>query len=132
MRLILLTLGLILVSQVTFSATPLSLGSLKMGNKIEKNRITGPLTGIMGMSCPKDHSMMVYKYQNVSQSSSELGDSMLMAKYLVLSPRFNDRFFLSVAGGVKLPTGKTDLKDVYGNYLPWNIQTGQVKLNREI
>ncbi len=57
-------------------------------------------------------------------SSSSIGDTMLSAKYQILSPLYDDSIFLSASMGVKLPTGANDLKNDNGDYLQWNLQNG--------
>ncbi len=58
-----------------------------------------------------------------NEQTQNLGDSLVFAKYQILSPRFHNPLFLSTAIGLKLPTGKYDLKTQAGKYLPWNMQT---------
>lgn len=61
--------------------------------------------------------------QDISFSSSGIGDLILLIKYQAVQPNILSTFSLALGGGIKLPTGSNSFK-VSGTKLPIDLQPG--------
>ncbi len=63
---------------------------------------------------------------------SGMGDIILLANYSLILPTMNSETYLSISGGIKLPTGITDAKNTEGEEAEVTIQPGSGSVDEVI